>query len=173
MPLKIGCCGFPVGRRQYAACFSVVEVQQTFYQPPRVERGGGGFLLIYISSRRRAWAMSMNPPKQANFTRSSRFYGENWRAASGARSRMSSAGMISFIWEKWALSCSRVSGAAIPHLSQGAMIFLARLMGMAKPMPWPWAEIMEFRPITRPLMSTKGPPLLPGLMEASVWMKSP
>lgn len=37
MHLKIGCCGFAVGRRPYAARLKVVEVQQTFYQPPRVE----------------------------------------------------------------------------------------------------------------------------------------
>lgn len=35
MKVKIGCCGFPVNRRQYLARFRVVEVQQTFYQPPR------------------------------------------------------------------------------------------------------------------------------------------
>jgi uncharacterized protein YecE (DUF72 family) len=34
--LKIGCCGFPVKKTEYAAVFSVVEVQQTFYQPPRI-----------------------------------------------------------------------------------------------------------------------------------------
>ena len=37
MPPKVGCCGFPVGRRQYAGHLAVAEVQQTFYQPPRVD----------------------------------------------------------------------------------------------------------------------------------------
>lgn len=37
MLIKIGCCGFPVKRREYAAQFPVVEIQQTFYQPPRVD----------------------------------------------------------------------------------------------------------------------------------------
>ncbi len=37
MKIKIGCCGFPVGRRQYAVRLPVVEIQQTFYQPPRFE----------------------------------------------------------------------------------------------------------------------------------------
>jgi uncharacterized protein YecE (DUF72 family) len=32
--LRVGCCGFPVSLRRYAEEFSVVEVQQTFYQPP-------------------------------------------------------------------------------------------------------------------------------------------
>jgi len=32
--IKIGCCGFPERRAEYYNEFSVVEVQQTFYQPP-------------------------------------------------------------------------------------------------------------------------------------------
>ncbi|MBC7185557.1 MAG: DUF72 domain-containing protein [Calditrichaeota bacterium] len=34
--IKIGCCGFPVARALYYRTFAVVEVQQTFYQPPQV-----------------------------------------------------------------------------------------------------------------------------------------
>lgn len=33
----VGCCGFPVSRQRYYAEFSAVELQQTFYQLPRVE----------------------------------------------------------------------------------------------------------------------------------------
>ena len=36
--IKMGCCGFPIGRRAYGRRFEVVEVQQTFYQPPPPER---------------------------------------------------------------------------------------------------------------------------------------
>ena len=32
--LRVGCCGFPLSLRRYAEEFPVVEVQQTFYQPP-------------------------------------------------------------------------------------------------------------------------------------------
>ena len=32
--LRVGCCGFRISLRRYAEEFSVVEVQQTFYQPP-------------------------------------------------------------------------------------------------------------------------------------------
>jgi uncharacterized protein YecE (DUF72 family) len=35
MGVKVGCCGFPMDRRKYYGAFPVVEVQQTFYQPPR------------------------------------------------------------------------------------------------------------------------------------------
>jgi len=32
---KVGCCGFAVARPKYFATFPVVEIQQTFYQPPK------------------------------------------------------------------------------------------------------------------------------------------
>jgi uncharacterized protein YecE (DUF72 family) len=32
--LRVGCCGFPLSLLRYAEIFPVVEVQQTFYQPP-------------------------------------------------------------------------------------------------------------------------------------------
>ena len=35
--VKTGCCGFRMSRAEYMSLFPVVEVQQTFYQPPRVE----------------------------------------------------------------------------------------------------------------------------------------
>ena len=34
MQIKVGLCGFTVAMAQYHRCFPVVEVQQTFYQPP-------------------------------------------------------------------------------------------------------------------------------------------
>jgi uncharacterized protein YecE (DUF72 family) len=37
MSIHIGCCGFPVARNRYYERFALVEVQQTFYRPPRLE----------------------------------------------------------------------------------------------------------------------------------------
>ncbi|HZP93820.1 MAG TPA: DUF72 domain-containing protein [Burkholderiales bacterium] len=34
--LHIGCCGWALPQRQYFATFPVLEVQQTFYEPPRL-----------------------------------------------------------------------------------------------------------------------------------------
>ena len=34
MQIKVGLCGFTVAMARYCRCFPVVEVQQTFYQPP-------------------------------------------------------------------------------------------------------------------------------------------
>lgn len=36
MNVRVGCCGFPTARETYFATFRLVEVQQTFYQPPRL-----------------------------------------------------------------------------------------------------------------------------------------
>ena len=35
--VKTGCCGFPMRQAEYTAHFPVVEVQQTFYQPPQIQ----------------------------------------------------------------------------------------------------------------------------------------
>ena len=35
--IKAGCCGFRLAQSEYTARFPVVEVQQTFYQPPQVK----------------------------------------------------------------------------------------------------------------------------------------
>jgi uncharacterized protein YecE (DUF72 family) len=35
--ILIGCCGFPVSFDRYLECFNVVEIQKTFYKPPKPE----------------------------------------------------------------------------------------------------------------------------------------
>jgi len=37
MTIKVGCCGFPMGRAEYYSRFPVVEIQQTFYNLPRLQ----------------------------------------------------------------------------------------------------------------------------------------
>jgi uncharacterized protein YecE (DUF72 family) len=37
LELKVGCCGFPQARQMYYRTLPLVEVQKTFYQPPRVK----------------------------------------------------------------------------------------------------------------------------------------
>ncbi len=34
--IKVGCCGFRTAMAEYTPHFPVVEVQQTFYQPPLI-----------------------------------------------------------------------------------------------------------------------------------------
>jgi len=40
MDVKIGCCGFPKARNLYYKSFKLVEIQQTFYQPPQLKTIG-------------------------------------------------------------------------------------------------------------------------------------
>ncbi len=35
--IKIGCCGFPAPKARYFETFRLVEIQNTFYKPPKVE----------------------------------------------------------------------------------------------------------------------------------------
>ncbi|MBI2845128.1 MAG: DUF72 domain-containing protein, partial [Chloroflexi bacterium] len=35
--VKVGCCGFQKAKREYYRHFSLVEIQQTFYQPPQLK----------------------------------------------------------------------------------------------------------------------------------------
>lgn len=37
MLLKVGCCGFSTSKEEYFNLFPVVEIQQTFYQPPQLK----------------------------------------------------------------------------------------------------------------------------------------
>ncbi|MBI4573414.1 MAG: DUF72 domain-containing protein [candidate division NC10 bacterium] len=37
MAVKVGCCGFPIAKAEYYRRFAVVEIQQTFYNLPRVQ----------------------------------------------------------------------------------------------------------------------------------------
>jgi uncharacterized protein YecE (DUF72 family) len=35
--IKTGCCGFPTGMKTYFEKFRLVEIQKTFYNPPKLE----------------------------------------------------------------------------------------------------------------------------------------
>ena len=64
----------------------------------------------------------------------------------------------------------------LPSLISVSVIFFAALASIAKPMPTlppPVSEkIAVFTPITSPLRLKVGPPELPRLIGASIWMKS-
>ena len=47
----------------------------------------------------------------------------------------------------------------------------AMLIGIEKPMPVESRAIAVLMPMTAPVASSSGPPLLPGLIAASVWMR--
>ncbi len=49
---------------------------------------------------------------------------------------------------------------------------MARWIGVAKPIPCPPWMIAVLIPTTSPFRLKRGPPEFPGLIDASVWMKS-
>ena len=51
------------------------------------------------------------------------------------------------------------------------MIGLATSIGIAKPRPWAFVLTAVLMPMTWPELFTSGPPELPGLMAASVWIR--
>ena len=59
----------------------------------------------------------------------------------------------------------------LPFSTSWSTTRLTMLIGIAKPMPCPAATMAVLMPTTSPLRLMSGPPELPGLMDASVWMK--
>lgn len=69
--VKVGCCGFPVSRERYYRHFVCVEVQQTFYDPPKEEtlkkwrkEAPGGFEFTL-----KAWQLVTHDPKSPTYKR--------------------------------------------------------------------------------------------------------
>ncbi len=58
-----------------------------------------------------------------------------------------------------------------PFAMSCAITALASLIGIEKPIPCPAATMAVLMPMTLPSRFSSGPPELPGLIEASVWMK--
>jgi len=69
--IKVGCCGFARSKPQYFKEFSVVEIQQTFYQPPKPEtvkkwqqEAPGGFEFTL-----KAWQLITHKPTSPTYRR--------------------------------------------------------------------------------------------------------
>ncbi|RMD67926.1 MAG: DUF72 domain-containing protein [Gammaproteobacteria bacterium] len=69
--IKVGCCGFPMARRRYFERFSVVEVQKTFYQPPRTEtlRRWREEAPPAFEFTLKAWQLITHPPQSPTYRR--------------------------------------------------------------------------------------------------------
>jgi uncharacterized protein YecE (DUF72 family) len=71
MAIKIGCCGFPVARQRYFEQFTVVEIQQSFYQLPTLstahkwrEEASDGFEFTA-----KAWQLITHEPTSPTYRR--------------------------------------------------------------------------------------------------------
>jgi uncharacterized protein YecE (DUF72 family) len=79
MPVKVGCCGFPMMRAEYYRRFPVVEIQQTFYNLPRIataerwrqEAQAGGFRngRADFEFTMKAWQLITHEPSSPTYRR--------------------------------------------------------------------------------------------------------
>ncbi|MEW6439583.1 MAG: DUF72 domain-containing protein [bacterium] len=111
---RVGCAGFPVSREKYFAALDLVELQDTFYDPPteralgRMRRGAPeGFVFAL-----KAWQLITHPPSFQGYARIRR----RWDRGLGARFGHFQAGED----VRWAWSVLR---AAAEALRAGAILF--------------------------------------------------
>jgi uncharacterized protein YecE (DUF72 family) len=69
--VRVGCCGFPIGRTNYYRHFPCVEVQQTFYHPPNPEtlarwRQGAPAGFVFTI---KAWQLITHTPQSPTYRR--------------------------------------------------------------------------------------------------------
>jgi uncharacterized protein YecE (DUF72 family) len=81
MAVLVGCCGFALPQRRYVREFPLVEVQQTFYHPPRLataqrwrQEAGASFVFTL-----KAWQLITHPASSPTYRRLRQPLGEKQR----------------------------------------------------------------------------------------------
>ena len=84
--LQIGTCGFHSTKEEYALNFSVVEVQQTFYQPPQIKTLEKWRALVpnEFEFTIKAWQLITHEAKSPTFKRLKRDLTDRERAEAGS-----------------------------------------------------------------------------------------
>lgn len=107
--IKVGCCGFPIGLSRYAQSFSVVEVQQTFYQPPALstlercrKKVPGSFEFTL-----KAWQLITHESKSSTYRRLRKRLDDALRAEAGA---FQPTAVVTMAWQR-TLECARLLGS--------------------------------------------------------------
>ncbi len=67
--IKVGCCGFAAAREKYYKNFGVVEIQQTFYQPPQEKTAEKwrNEVPSDFEFTLKAWQLITHPPKSPTY----------------------------------------------------------------------------------------------------------
>lgn len=96
-PLLVGCCGWPEARARYFKIFPVVELQDTFYQPPSVTLAEKWRREAPPDFRftMKAWQLITHPPTSPTYRRLKRPVPESAREAYGAFRATAE------VWEAW------------------------------------------------------------------------
>ncbi|WP_333840339.1 DUF72 domain-containing protein [Pelomicrobium sp.] len=109
--IRVGCCGFPMARAAYFRRFRLVEVQQTFYQPPRLEtlarwraEAGAGFEFTL-----KAWQLITHEPASPTYRRLT------WPIPEALKERYGSFRPTQEVMEAWRITatCARALQARI------------------------------------------------------------
>jgi len=71
MEIKVGCCGFPVSKEKYYKNFNLVEIQQTFYQPPqeKTAQKWREEAPLKFQFTLKAWQLITHPPSSPTYRR--------------------------------------------------------------------------------------------------------
>ncbi|HEX8707962.1 MAG TPA: DUF72 domain-containing protein [Pyrinomonadaceae bacterium] len=102
--VKTGCCGFRMAMAEYTASFPVVEVQQTFYQPPQIstlERWRAAAPPEFEFTLK-AWQLITHESRSPTYRRLKRELSEKERAACGS---FRQSPVVSEAWET-TLACA-------------------------------------------------------------------
>lgn len=69
--IKVGCCGFPVSRKKYYKELNVVEINQTFYQLPKLElaKKWRSDAVSDFEFTMKAWQLITHPPTSFTYRR--------------------------------------------------------------------------------------------------------
>jgi uncharacterized protein YecE (DUF72 family) len=83
--VKVGTCGFGLKKKDYARAFSCVEVQQTFYQPPRIKtlQSWREEVPVNFEFTLKAWQLITHDAKSPTYRRLTRKLSETERQEAG------------------------------------------------------------------------------------------
>ena len=106
---RVGCCGFPISLRRYAQEFSVVEVQQTFYQPPalRTLEKGRTVVPAAFEFTLKAWQLITHEASSPTYRRLREELSPQQRREAGAF-RLNAT--VIYAWRR-TLDCARTLGS--------------------------------------------------------------
>ncbi len=67
--IKTGCCGFPVNKVEYFSKFRLIEIQNTFYQPPGIEtlKKWRQIAPVTFEFSLKAWQLITHPPASPTY----------------------------------------------------------------------------------------------------------
>ena len=107
--LRVGLCGFTISMEDYPLYFPVVEVQQTFYQPPRDEtmRRWIGATPARFEFTLKAWQLVTHPASSPTYRRTKRVLNPSERAGCGF---FQDSPVVAQGYRR-SLECARVLGA--------------------------------------------------------------